>query len=153
MKFRLVDKILDWTPEKRILGIKTVSPDEYRLKEAFGDEPRLPETLLLESFLQLANWLILLSSDFQKMGMVIRLSKIQYHDFLLPGQSVEMEVKLLRRHKDAIEMTGEGFVGNRPLISGFGCLAVQTNVSNFVNASDLRARFSEIYQPLNIVSL
>ena len=86
MKFRLVDKITSWAPWQSITGIKAVSFEEYSLKEAFGEQPRLPEMLLLESFLQLGNWLILLSSDFQQMGMVVRISEVRFHDYLLPGQ-------------------------------------------------------------------
>ena len=92
MKFRLVDKILGWSPYERITGIKAVSFEEYCLKKPFGDEARLPETLLLESFLQLGNWLILLSSDFARMGMVIRITEVRFDGYLLPGQQVRMEV-------------------------------------------------------------
>jgi 3-hydroxymyristoyl/3-hydroxydecanoyl-(acyl carrier protein) dehydratase len=108
MKFRFADKILSWTPYERITGLKTVSFEEYQLKEAFGDEPRLPETLLLESFLQLGNWLILGSSDFTLMGMVIRLTEVRFHDLLRPGQQVRMEVRLAHRREDGFEFSGEG---------------------------------------------
>ena len=66
MKFRLVDKITSWAPWQHIRGVKAVSFEEYSLKESFGETPRLPEMLLLESFLQLGNWLVVLSSDFPK---------------------------------------------------------------------------------------
>ena len=72
MKLRLVDKIFAWSPYQSISGLKAVSFEEYCLKEAFGDEARLPESLLLESFLQLGNWLLLLSSDYNQIGMVSR---------------------------------------------------------------------------------
>jgi len=152
MKFRLVDKILDWVPYERIRGIKAVSFEEYGLKEAFGDEPRLPETLLLESFLQLGNWLILLSSDFHTMGMILRLSEICFHDYLRPGQRVSMDVALTRRHKEGFELAGEGRVNNRTIISGFGCLAAPVNAAELVNPADLRVLFSEIYQPEKAVA-
>ena len=100
MKFRFVDKILAWTPHQHIVGIKAVSFEEYCLKEPFGDEARLPETLLLESFLQLGNWLLLLSSDFKQMGMVIRISEARFHDFLRPGQQLRMDVTLSRRNEE-----------------------------------------------------
>jgi 3-hydroxymyristoyl/3-hydroxydecanoyl-(acyl carrier protein) dehydratase len=76
MKFRMVDRILAYEPRRSIRGAKTVSFEEYQLKAAFGDEAHLPETLLLESFFQLGNWLIVLSSDFTQMGMVVRTERI-----------------------------------------------------------------------------
>ena len=63
MKFRLVDRILDWEPRRVIRGVKAVSFEEYELKRAWGDEPCLPESLVLESLLQLGNWLVIRSSD------------------------------------------------------------------------------------------
>ena len=99
-----------WSPYQRISGVKAVSFEEYCLKESFGDEPRLPETLLLESFLQLGNWLILLSSDFKQMGMVVRISEVRFQGFLLPGRQLRMEVTLARRREDGFELSGEGRV-------------------------------------------
>ena len=147
MKFRFVDKITSWSPAGRITGIKAVSFEEYCLKEKFGDEARLPETLLLESFLQLGNWLILLSSDFRQMGMVVRISEIRFHDYLRPGKHITMDVSLVRQHEDGFELAGEGRVDGRMVISGFGCLATPVNTEDFASPVDLRVLFSEIYQP------
>jgi 3-hydroxyacyl-[acyl-carrier-protein] dehydratase len=147
MKFRFVDQIVSWTPYQRICGIKAVSFEEYSLKEAMGEEPHLPESLLLESFLQLGNWLILLSSDFTRMGVLIRLSRVSFHDYLRPGEQVRMEV-ILRRHRAAdFELSGEGRVQGRSIISGHGCLAVAVPAADYVNPDDLRVLFSELHQP------
>lgn len=146
MKFRFVDRILSWTPYERICGLKAVSFEEYSLKEPFGEEPRLPETLVLESFLQLGNWLLLLSSDFREMGMVVRLSEVRFHDSLRPGEQLRMEVRLARHRDDGFELSGEGWVKGRPLISGFGCLATPVPAAEFANPDDLRVLFSEIHQ-------
>jgi len=147
MKFRLVDKIVSWSPYQRITGIKAVSFEEYCLKEFLGDEPRLPETLLLESFLQLGNWLILLSSDFKETGMVVRISEVRFAGFLLPGRQLRMEVTLARRREDGFEMSGEGKVDGRTVITGLGCLAVPILASEHADPDDLRVLFSEIYEP------
>jgi len=45
------DKITSWSPYQRS-PVSAVSFEEYCLKESFGDEPRLPETLCWK-FLQL----------------------------------------------------------------------------------------------------
>jgi 3-hydroxymyristoyl/3-hydroxydecanoyl-(acyl carrier protein) dehydratase len=144
MKFRFVDRIVAWSPWERIRGVKTVSFEEYDLKERFGDVPRLPETLLLESFLQLGNWLVLLSSDFQQMGLVIRIAEVRFHDFLRPGQRLELEVTLNRARADGFELSGEGRANGQVLISGRGCLAAPVPARDYVNPDDLRVLFEEI---------
>ena len=152
MKFRLVDKIVSWSSYQRITGIKAVSFEEYCLKGSFGDEPRLPETLLLESFLQLGNWLILLSSDFKETGMVVRISEVQFAGFLLPGQQLRMDVTLTRQREDGFELSGEGKVDGRSVITGLGCLAVPVPAGDHADPADLRVLFSEIYEPEEAVA-
>ena len=100
MKFRFVDKITSWSPYRQITGIKAVSFEEYCLKAAFCEMPRLPESLLLESFLQLGNWLILLSSDFKTMAMAVRISEVRFHEALLPGRQLRMAVSVTRQRED-----------------------------------------------------
>ena len=68
MKFRMVDRILEYEPKTSIRGVKTVSFEEYNLKAAFGEPERLPESLLVEAFFQLGNWLVMLSTDFHSDG-------------------------------------------------------------------------------------
>ena len=153
MKFRLVDKIISWRPYESITGIKAVSFEEYSLKDPFGDERRLPETLLLESFLQLGNWLILLSSNFNEMGIVIRLFEVRFHDALKPGECVNMHINLGRRREDGFEMSGEGRVNNKVVISGLACLAVPVPTTEYANPEDLKVLFSEIYAPETPISV
>ncbi len=152
MKFRFVDKITSWSPYEHITGVKMVSFEEYCLKQAFGDEPRLPESLLLESFLQLGNWLILLSSDFKDMGVAVRISEVRYHGFLLPGQQLQMIVTVTRRRQDGFELSGEGRVDNQLIIAGLDCLAAPVPAAEYVDPDHLRVLFSEIYQPQESVS-
>jgi len=147
MKFRFVDKIIRWRPYQSITGLKAVSFEEYNLKEAFGGDAHLPESLLLESFLQLGNWLFWLSSDFAEMALVVRITSVQFHHGLMPGQTVRMEVTLERRHEHGYELAAAGTVNGQPIISGRGCLAVPVRAADFVDPESLRVLFSEIYQP------
>lgn len=153
MKFRLIDKITSWAPWQNITGVKAVSFEEYSIKEAFGEKPQLPEMLLLESFLQLGNWLVVLSSDFRQMGMVARISGVRFHDRLLPGQRLQLEVSLVRRKDDGFELAGEGQVEGKSVISGAGCVATLVPLTEYQNPDDMRILFSEIYEPQGVPPL
>jgi 3-hydroxymyristoyl/3-hydroxydecanoyl-(acyl carrier protein) dehydratase len=146
MKFRFVDQIVAWSPWERIRGVKAVSFEEYQLKEAFGDEARLPETLLLESFFQLGNWLILLSSGFQQTGFVVRLNEARFYDSLRPGEAVCMDVTVTHRHEDGLELAGEGRVNDQVIVTGLGCLATPVPAADLFNPDELRVLFEEIGQ-------
>lgn len=147
MKFRLVDQITAWSPYQSIRGVKSVSFEEYQLKEAFGGAPSLPESLLLESFLQLGNWLLLLSSDFALMAVAVRLAEVRFEGALAPGQRVVMDVRMTRRRADGFQYDGEGRVAGRLVISGQACLAAPVPAGDYADPEDLRILFSEIYRP------
>jgi len=147
MRFRFVDRILAWAPHERIRGIKTVSLEECNLKEPFGGQPHLPETLALESFLQLGNWLVLLSTDFRQFGLITRIGTVQFDQAIGPGQQLIMELTVVRHRSEGWEIAGEGWVDGRVAMRGFGCLAMAVPAENLTDPAGLRVRFSEIYQP------
>jgi 3-hydroxymyristoyl/3-hydroxydecanoyl-(acyl carrier protein) dehydratase len=148
MKFRMVDKILAWQPRRGITGIKAVSFEEYSLKSPWGSEVALPESLVMECLFQLGNWLIVLSSDFAQMGLLVRIEEVQFHGPLGPGQSLRMDIDVASYRHDGVVFNGIATSAGRPIASGKGCLATPVELAGFHNPADLKVLFSEIYQPL-----
>lgn len=147
MKFRLVDRILDWQPRQSIRGTKAVSFEEYELKWAFGEDPRLPESLVMESVFQLGNWLVVLSSDFTQMGLLVRTQKIHFLEPLRPGEVLLIEVLVRRYRDDGIVFDGRGLVGGQEIARGTGCVATPVELAEYYDPGNLRVLFSEIYRP------
>jgi 3-hydroxyacyl-[acyl-carrier-protein] dehydratase len=148
MKFRMVDRILEWQPRRSIAGVKAVSFEEYSLKLPFGGQAALPESLLMECLFQLGNWLIVLSSDFTQMGLLVRVEEVQFHEPLGPGQSLRMDVDVVSYRSDGITFNGTATTAEgRPIASGRGCLATPVDLADFQNPCDLKVLFSEIYRP------
>lgn len=147
MKFRMVDRILDWQCRRSIRGVKNVSFEEYRLKAPFGDAPALPQSLLIEAMFQLGNWLIVLSSDFQRMGLLVRTQEIQFHDVLRPGERLLMTVEVRSYRDDGVLFDGRATAGERVVAVGTGCLATPLDLAGYFNPDDLRVLFDQIYQP------
>ena len=150
MKFRMVDRILDYQPRRRIVGVKTVSFEEYQLKSAFAGPPALPETLLMEAIFQLGNWLIVLSSDFTKMGLLVRLDEVRFDDQPGPGQAVILQADVRSWRDDGIVFDGLAFVAGRQIAAGRGCLAVPADLADFHDPADLRVLFSEIFRKAEV---
>lgn len=147
MKFRMVDRITHCSPLQRICGVKTVSFEEYRLKSAFGDQPQLPETLVMESLFQLGNWLIMLSSDFSQMGLIIRFERAEFAGILRPGCYLEMQADVRSYREDGIVFDGQAMVDSQVIASGCGCLATLVPLGDYFNPDDMRILFSELYKP------
>jgi 3-hydroxyacyl-[acyl-carrier-protein] dehydratase len=57
--FLLVDRVTEFEPDKRIVGIKNVSQNERYLSQQPGEQPALPPTLLTEAVAQVGGFLIL----------------------------------------------------------------------------------------------
>jgi len=149
MKFRMVDRIVKFEPRRSIYGIKTVSFEEYQLKSAFTDRPCLPESLVMESLFQLGNWLIMLTSDFSQMGLVIRTNEIEFIEPPGPGQKMFMEVQVRSYRDDGILFDGQALVNQHVIASGKGCLASPVDLADYHNPEDLKVLFEEIYRPDN----
>ena len=147
MKFRMVDRILAWESRQNIRGIKAVSFEEYQLKTALGEPAHLPHSLVMESLFQLGNWLIVLSSDFSQMGLIVRFQEIRFHDMLRPGGSLQMEVDVRSYRDDGITFDGRASNEGRPVVEGRGCLAVPGELADYHDPDDLRVLFSEVYRP------
>ncbi|MHC4642845.1 MAG: 3-hydroxyacyl-ACP dehydratase FabZ family protein [Planctomycetota bacterium] len=149
MKFRMVDRIVKFEPRRSIYGIKTVSFEEYQLKSAFADRPCLPESLVMESLFQLGNWLIMLTSDFSQMGLVIRTNEIEFIQSPGPGHKMFMEVQVRSYRDDGILFDGQASVNQNVIASGKGCLASPVDLAEYYNPEDLKVLFEEIYRPDN----
>ena len=147
MKFRMVDRIVEWQPHRRICGVKAVSFEEYELSRSVGAEPCLPATLMLESLFQLGNWLVMLSTDFRQMGLVLRFDEVRFWDRLRPGESLHMEVVVRNWREDGLVFDGHGRTDRQTLVAGRGCLALPVGLADYHHAADLRVVFSEIYRP------
>jgi 3-hydroxymyristoyl/3-hydroxydecanoyl-(acyl carrier protein) dehydratase len=143
----MVDTIVDYKPQLSICGIKTVSFEEYQLKSTFDVQPSLPESLIMESLFQLGNWLIILTSDFSKMGLMVRMNQVCFEQLPGPGQKMLMEVQVRRYREDGVLFDGHALINNQVIVRGFGCLASPVNVSEYYDPEDLRVVFSEIYRP------
>ena len=140
----MVDRILSWRPKEHICGVKAVSFEEYNLKAPLGEEAQFPETLVLESLFQLGNWLIVLSSDFARMGLVVRTQRITFEGAVGPGDTMAMELAVRRYRDDGILFDGSATVRGVPVARGHGCLAVPVPLSDYCDPDDLRMLFSEI---------
>lgn len=147
MKFRMVDRILAFQPRESIRGVKLVSFEEYQFRELLGDEPCLAESLLIESLFQLGNWLVVLSSEFTEMALVVRFEEIRFSGRLRPGERLRMEVEARSYRGDGVVFDGRALAGARTIAEGRGCLATPVPLADYQDPESLRVLFSEIYLP------
>lgn len=147
MKFRMVDRISAWEPRQAICGIKAVSFEEYELREPLGYEPYLPESLILESLFQLANWLVILSTDYEQMCVGAQWDEARFLDTLRPGSRMAMEVTVSGWRDDSVIVDGAVSNGRKTVVTVRRCLAAFVPLADYHDPDDLRVLFSEIHRP------
>jgi len=108
--FLFVDEVVEIS-ETKIIAKKYVRDDEYFFKGHFPNEPIMPGVLIVEALAQTGGVMIL-----QKRKGVIPLflgiDKARFKKIVRPGDTLIMEVKLLRDRGDIVKLSGIARVGD-----------------------------------------
>jgi 3-hydroxyacyl-[acyl-carrier-protein] dehydratase len=97
--FLLVDRVTEFEPDKRIVGIKNVSLNDSYLSERPGEPPTLPPALLTEAVAQVGAILILSKPENrEKLIFFMGIERVRFRRPVRAGDVVEIEavVKRLR---------------------------------------------------------
>ena len=147
MKLRMVDRILSWERDRQILGVKAVSFEEYCAKAPLGDAERLPESLMLQSLLQLGNWLLILSSGFTRMGLITELDEVRFAAPVLPGQRLALDVFMQRSDGETASFAGIGRMGQSAAVCVQKWRVQCCALDLYYDPRDLRVLYEEICRP------
>jgi 3-hydroxymyristoyl/3-hydroxydecanoyl-(acyl carrier protein) dehydratase len=147
MKLRMIDRILAWEPRRSIRGVKALSFEEYELRERLGHPPSLPESLILEALFQLANWLVILSTDYKQMCIGAQFDEATFSAPVLPGQRLHMEVAACGWRDDSVIVEGVVSDGRQSITVVRRCIAALLPLDDYYDSGDLRVLYSEIYRP------
>ena len=102
----LVDRITEFEPDRRIVGVKNVSQNERFLWREAGGEPVLPTTILTEAIAQVGAVLILSKPENrEKLIFFMGIERVRYRRPVRPGDVVVIEavVKRLRSRMGVLQ--------------------------------------------------
>jgi len=117
--FLLVDRITEFEPDKRIVGIKNVSITEPYLARPLNGRPTLPPTILTEAVAQVGAILILAKPENKGQLIFFRgMERVRFRAPVYPGDVVRVEasVKRLRSRMGVLE--GRATVDGRVVVNG-----------------------------------
>ena len=117
--FLLVDRITEFEPDQRIVGIKAVSANEpYLSRPAYG-RPTLPPTILTEAVAQVGAILILAKPENQeKLPFFAGIEKVRYRHPVHPGDVVIIEVNVKRLRSRMGVLSGYARVNGKVMVEG-----------------------------------
>jgi 3-hydroxyacyl-[acyl-carrier-protein] dehydratase len=104
VKYAFVDHILELEEGKRILAIKNISSTEDYLDELYPRLGSVPGSLIIESMASTAGLLLLASTNFASLALLLMIEEAQFKNPVYSGDRMIVEAKLLSMHADAARM-------------------------------------------------
>jgi 3-hydroxyacyl-[acyl-carrier-protein] dehydratase len=110
--FLLVDRIIEYEPAKRVVGIKNVTLNEPFFQGHFPGVPVMPGVLIVEAMAQTAGVMMLanLPDRDQKLVFFTGIDRARFRRPVVPGDQLRLELTVLRLRPRYIKLRGEAYV-------------------------------------------
>jgi 3-hydroxyacyl-[acyl-carrier-protein] dehydratase len=117
--FLLVDRITEFEPDRRIVGIKNVSLNERYLAHPAGEPPVLPPTILTEAVAQVGAIMILSKPEHRdKLIFFMGIERVRYRRPVRPGDVVVIEAMAKRLRSRMGLLRGVATVDGKVVVEG-----------------------------------
>ena len=130
--FLLVDRVIEFEPNKRVLAIKNVTVNEPFFTGHFPGHPVMPGVLVIEAMAQASGILTQLSNGIERsdnqLYYLVRVDKARFARTVVPGDQLKLEVlqkRLIRRMGlyDCRALVGDQEVASAEIL----CAAPESN--------------------------
>jgi 3-hydroxyacyl-[acyl-carrier-protein] dehydratase len=111
--FLLLDRILEFTVNEKVVGLKNVTVNEPFFQGHFPGNPIMPGVLIVEAMAQ-AGGILAFKSNPQHIGksviLFLAIDKAKFRKPVVPGDQLILELIALRRGAKVWKMQGKAFV-------------------------------------------
>ena len=112
--FLLVDKIIEFVPGERAVGVKNVTMNEPQFQGHFPKMPVMPGVLIIESMAQTAACMVVNTLGKESEGKLVYFMTIDEARFrkpVVPGDCMHIHVKAIQNRRNVWKFQGEARVG------------------------------------------
>ena len=112
--FLLVDRVTEFEPNKRIVGVKNVTINEPFFQGHFPGHPVMPGVLVIEALAQAGGLITQLSHQLESGGVpatgkifyLVKIDNAKFTKMVVPGDRLELDVTLRRIIRNMAMYTG-----------------------------------------------
>ncbi len=95
--FLFIDKIVELEEDKRAVGIKNVTINDYFFKGHFPGKPIMPGVLIIEAMAQVGGVLMLSKpANYGKLAYFMSMDKVKFRRTVLPGDQLWLEATVVK---------------------------------------------------------
>ena len=108
----LVDRIIDFESQKRIVGIKNVTINEPFFQGHYPGHPIMPGVLIIEAMAQVGGLLLMdaIENPEDKVVYFMTLDNVKWRRPVTPGDQIVFEVEMIQFRRHVCRMKGVGYV-------------------------------------------
>ena len=108
----LVDRIIDFEPGKRIVGIKNVTINEPFFQGHYPGHPIMPGVLIIEAMAQVGGLLLMeeVEKPDEKVVYFMTMDNVKWRRPVTPGDTLVFELEMVQFRRHTCKMRGQGFV-------------------------------------------
>ncbi len=117
----LVDRIVEYEPGKRIVGLKAITQNEHFFVGHFPGFPILPGVIIVEAMAQTGGILAIdkVGEEIEKLLPVFtRIEKARFRRPVFPGDQLFMDIEVLRVRHPVWWFSGKGYVNGQVVAEG-----------------------------------
>jgi len=144
MRFLLVDSILELEPGVRATGVKNITMSEDFFADHFPHRPIMPGSMIVESMVQLADWVVRQASEFRQLGLATSFDNLKFRRVLGPGSQLRVEVKVVERGQAEVKVQGKAYHLDTLVASATFTLSLEP-IERYLDPAEARRMFLLLY--------